>query len=301
MAKTHVHRYIWSFLLRELGFVEKSDWCPPNFIFPFFSVNNCKLFITNSSYSIFAWNHKNKQHKVSPQTCFTLQSDFRALQKMQNMQSSPLLFGREPTVLDASYCHELWASCPKGATAPWEAACPRCAIRAQAQRTCRHPGFLCPPILGNWVTFEASICTNFLNVRPLFRRTFYSGESAIELLQSPAGSWKPGCLREKIAFFLDHTLCDTIRVGTLRHSNIITTLLVTYDQSQFTKEKSGSKRQDLAASEEEEEPFPKANFPDCKAPHQVSYTKKTLSSSSYSFPWFILLHLTHSRHLIDIH
>lgn len=32
----------------------------------FFSLNNCKLFITNSSCSIFAWNHKNKQHKVSP-------------------------------------------------------------------------------------------------------------------------------------------------------------------------------------------------------------------------------------------
>lgn len=63
VAKTHVHRYIWSFLLRELGFVEKSDWCPPNFIFLFFSINNCKLFITNSSCSIFAWNHKNKNTK----------------------------------------------------------------------------------------------------------------------------------------------------------------------------------------------------------------------------------------------
>lgn len=117
------------------------------------------------------------------------------------MQSSPLLSGRKQAVLDASYCHELWASCPKGATAPWETNCPNWAVRAQAQTPCLHPGFLCPPILANWVTFEASICTNFLNVRSLFRRIFYSGESAIELLQSPAGSWKPGCLGEKIASF----------------------------------------------------------------------------------------------------
>lgn len=72
---------------------------PTHFYFNSFLLNNCKLFITNSSCSIFAWKHKSKQHKVSPQTCFTLQSDFRALKRMQNMQSSPLLFGRKKTII----------------------------------------------------------------------------------------------------------------------------------------------------------------------------------------------------------
>lgn len=134
---------LYLIILVERAWICREVWLmPTQLYFSIFSLNNCKLFITNSSCSIFAWNHKNK-NTVLPQTCFTLQSDFRALQRLQNMQSSPLLLGKKQTVLDVSYCHELWALYPEGATAPWEANWPKWTVRAQAQRPCLHHGFLC--------------------------------------------------------------------------------------------------------------------------------------------------------------
>lgn len=111
--KTRVPLYF--IILIERAWICPGVWLmPTQLYFYIFSLNNCKLFITNSSCSIFAWNHKNKQHKISPQTCFTLQSDFRALQRMQNMQSSPLLFGRKKAIIRYFILSWIMIIVPKG-------------------------------------------------------------------------------------------------------------------------------------------------------------------------------------------
>ena len=81
---------------------------PSQLYFYIFSLNNCKLFITNSSCSILAWNHKNKQHKGSPQTCFTLQSDLGLYKGFKLCKTAPCFLGGKRLLLDIPYCHEVW-------------------------------------------------------------------------------------------------------------------------------------------------------------------------------------------------
>lgn len=178
--------------LHSIVLVEGAWICPEVCLMPtqlyfyIFSLNNCKLFITNSSCSIFAWNHKNKQHKGSPQTCFTLQRDLGLYEGRKLCEAAPCSPGGKKLLLDIPYCLQ-YGNCARREPLPSEKlTAPRWAVYVPITENVPTPVNMLwlplPALLGNWMIFKASKCSDPKMLGP------YSGETAIELLRTPVGS-----------------------------------------------------------------------------------------------------------------
>ena len=158
---------------------------------------------------------------------------FKILQRMQNMQSSPLLLGRKRTIIRYSILSWSMIIVPKGSHSPKEADCLQLSCPCPKHRECattsHNHGFLCPTTPRQLGDIWSLHLYRFLWEHLPFNHS--------RLLSAPR---KQRVSRRKLLPFMEHLLCDATGGGTLYCLNTLKALWTGYDH--FAKEISSSKR-----------------------------------------------------------